>query len=102
VSDRGRSGPAARRPVLRRQTRRFQIVRWPLSRRVVTTPVRRIGRLLLFYRSQRRAEPLVLHNRAGFHGLDLVESRNGSDISIGDAGDISIGDLQCGPHKIPI
>jgi hypothetical protein len=47
--------------------------RWPLPRGVVPTPVRRIGRLLLFHHRQRRAQPFVPHDRAGLHGLDRVE-----------------------------
>ena len=41
-------------------------------------PVRRIGRLPLPHQCQRRAEPFILHDRAGFHGLDLLNIRNGT------------------------
>lgn len=35
--------------------------------------MRREGRLLFLHHRQRRAQPFVFDDRAGFHGLDLVE-----------------------------
>ena len=58
-----RDNRTAWHPAPRRQTWGFQIVRWPTSRRVVPTLVRRIGRLLLFDQRRRGAEPFVLNDR---------------------------------------
>ena len=73
--DFGRDGRQAipPQPVLRRHARRFQIVRRPAPRGIVTTLVRRIGRLMLFHHRQRSTQPFVLDNRSRRHGLDLVE-----------------------------
>ena len=60
-------------PSLRRQTGCLQIIRRPLSPRVVPTFVRRERVLLLLHQREHRAQPLVLNDRSGFHGLDFVE-----------------------------
>src|SRR4051795_9835385 len=56
-----------------RHTRRLQIVWRPLASWIASPAVRRIGGLQLARECQRRAEPLILDNRAGRHRLDLVE-----------------------------
>ena len=63
----------SRGPTLRWQAGCLQIVRRPLPRWIVSTPVRRERGLLLLHQRQHRAQPFVLHDRTGSHGPDLVE-----------------------------
>ena len=75
---RHRSRDLARRPSLCRLARCFEIVRWPLLRRVIATPMRLVGVLVLLDHCQCCAKPLVLHDLARFHGLDLIRSARNS------------------------
>src|SRR6516225_4104163 len=56
-----------------RHARCLQIVRWPLASWIAPPTVWRIRRLQLSRERQRRAQPLVLDDRARRHRLDLVE-----------------------------
>ncbi len=69
-------------PVLRWHARRFQIVWRPAPRGIVTTLVRRIGRLMLFHHRQRSTQPFVLDNRSGRHGRILSNTRNGRGVPL--------------------
>src|SRR5712675_30253 len=60
-------------PPLRRQTRRLEVVRRPLSCSVPSLLPRRISGLLRLDLLQHGRQPLVVDDRAGLHGLDLVE-----------------------------
>src|SRR5580704_1976814 len=70
---RHRSRDLARRPPLCRLAGCFEVVRRPLPRRVIATIVWFVSVLVLLYHCQCRAKPLVLHDLARFHGLDLVK-----------------------------
>ena len=75
---RHRSRDLARRPSLCRLARCFEVVRWPLPRRVIAAPMRLVGVLVLLDHCQCCAKPLVLHDLARFHGLDLIRSARNS------------------------
>src|SRR4029077_17134136 len=70
---RSRGGTVAGGPPLRRQTRRLEVVRRPLSRNVCSVLPRRISGLLRLDLLQHGRQLLVVDDRAGLHGLDLVE-----------------------------
>src|ERR1700733_70379 len=70
---RHRSRELARRPSLCRLARCFEVVRRPLPRRVIATPVRLVAVLVLLDHCQCRSKPLVLHDLTRFDRLDLVE-----------------------------
>src|SRR6266568_9152476 len=60
-------------PALRRQTRRLEVVWRSPPRHVPALLMRRIGGLLRLDLLQHGRQPLVVDDRAGLHGLDLVE-----------------------------
>ena len=73
ASGRSRGSTAAWGPPLRRQTRRLEVVGRPLPRSVPALLPRRISGLLRLDLLQDGRQPLVVDDRAGLHGLDLVE-----------------------------
>jgi hypothetical protein len=58
---------------LRRQTRRLEVVRRSPTRHVPSLLTRRVGGLLHLDLLQYGRQPLVVDDRGGLHGLDLVE-----------------------------
>ena len=60
-------------PPLRWQTRRLEVIRRPLPCNVSALLPRRISGLVRLYLLQHGRQPLVVDDRAGLHGLDLVE-----------------------------
>ena len=60
-------------PPLRWRTRRLEVIRRPLPCNVSALLPRRISGLVRLYLLQHGRQPLVVDDRAGLHGLDLVE-----------------------------
>jgi len=60
-------------PPLRWQTRRLEVIRRPLPCNVSALLPRRTSGLVRLYLLQHGRQPLVVDDRAGLHGLDLVE-----------------------------
>ena len=72
-SGRSRGSSVAWCPPLRRQTRRLEVVRRALPRKVPALVPRRVGGLLRLDLLQHGRQPLIVDDRARLHCLDLVE-----------------------------
>src|SRR5271155_88906 len=73
ASSRSVGSSVARRPPLRRQTRRLDVVRRSLPGNMPALLMRRVGGLMRLYLLEHGRQPFVVDDRIGLHGLDLVE-----------------------------